>query len=160
MSTASATTGVLGQNGQQNSVGPDPWGSLDLDEFVQLLVTELRNQDPMEPMSNQEILNQISQIREIESNQRLTDTLESVMMGQNLVTAGNMIGQVVNGLSESGDRVSGAVDRVSIENGVAKVHVGEQTLDLKNISEILPDDADLEDIVDQLADDETETEEP
>ena len=159
MST-SATTGVLGKQGQQSTTEVDPWGNLDLDQFVQLLVTELRNQDPMEPMSNQEILNQISQIREIESNQRLTDTLGSVMMGQNLVTAGNMLGQVVKGLSETGDRVSGAVDSVTIEDGVAKVHVGEQTLDLKNISEILPADAELEDIVDQLTGSETETEEP
>ncbi|HYW81222.1 MAG TPA: flagellar hook capping FlgD N-terminal domain-containing protein [Thermoguttaceae bacterium] len=149
MST-SATTGVMGQQGQQNTTGVDPWGNLDLDQFVQLLVTELQNQDPMEPMNNQEILNQISQIREIESNQRLTDTLESVLLGQNLVTAGNMLGQVVMGLTDGGDRVSGAVDRVSIEGGVAKIHVGEQKLDLKNVSEILPTDADLENIVDGL----------
>jgi len=156
MSTASATTGVLGQQGQQTTTQVDPWGNLDLDEFVKLLVVELQNQDPMEPMSNQEILNQISQIREIESNQRLTDTLGSVLMGQNLVTAGNMLGQVVKGLSETGDRVSGVVDRVSIEDGLAKVHIGEQTLDLKNISEILPADAELEDIANGLTESETE----
>lgn len=153
-----ATTGVLGRQGQQTTTEVDPWGSLDLNKFVQLLVIELRNQDPMEPMSNQEILNQISQIREIESNQRLTDTLGAVLLGQNLATAGNMLGQVVKGLTQTGDRVSGIVDRVSIEDGVAKIHVGEQTLDMKNISEILPGDAELEEIVDGLA--EPETEEP
>ncbi len=157
MST-SATTGVLGQQGQQSTTDVDPWGSLDLNGFIQLLVVELRNQDPMEPMSNQDILNQISQIREIESTQRLTDTLGSVLLGQNLVTAGNMLGQVITGLSESGTRVSGAVDRVSIVDGVAKVHVGEETLNLKNIGEIFPADTELEDIVDRLA--EPETEEP
>lgn len=153
-----ATTGVLGRQGQQTTTEVDPWGSLDLNEFVQLLVIELRNQDPMEPMSNQDILNQISQIREIESNQRLTDTLGAVLLGQNLATAGSLLGQVVKGLSESGDRVFGTVDRVSIMDGVAKIHVGEETLRLKNISEILPGDAKLEEIVDGLA--EPETEEP
>ena len=142
MSTPSV--GIMGQQGGQNTTGVDPWCTVDMDDFVKLLVTELRNQDPMEPMSNQEILQQISQIREIESNSRLTETLESVLLGQNVATAGNLMGQLVKGLSDAGERVAGRVDRVSIDDGVAQVHVGEQMLALKNVSEILPEGAELE----------------
>ena len=54
-------------------------------------MAELQNQDPMEPMKNSELLQQVSQIRAIQSNDRLTDTLESVSLGQNLATAGNLL---------------------------------------------------------------------
>jgi len=133
----SNTIGALGTQGQQNSAANDAFARVDLNDFIKLLVTELQHQDPLNPMDNQEILQQISQIREIESNQRLTDTLESVLLGQNVVTAGNLIGQTVVGLSEEGDRITGQVDRVSIEKGLARLHVGEHAVALKNVAEIL-----------------------
>jgi len=131
------TIGALGTQGQQNTAGTDAFAQVDLNDFIKLLVTELQHQDPLNPMDNQEILQQISQIREIESNQRLTDTLESVLLGQNVVTASNLIGRTVVALSDEGDRVTGEVDRVSIEDGVARLHVAEHTVPLKNVAEIV-----------------------
>jgi flagellar basal-body rod modification protein FlgD len=129
---------LLGQQNQQVSTGHDAWGKVDLDDFVSLLVTELQNQDPLEPMKNEAILQQISQIREIESNQRLTETLESVLLGQSLVTASNLLERTIVGLDHQSETVTGRVDRVSIEDGRAKLHIGEHTIDLKNVAEILP----------------------
>lgn len=136
MSTASI--GPLGQQGQQASASHDAWTQVNLDDFVGLLVTELQNQDPLEPMKNEAILQQISQIREIESNQRLTETLESVLLQQSVSTASNLLGRTVTGLSTDSQTVTGRVDRVSIADGLAKLHVGEHTLNLKNVAEILP----------------------
>jgi flagellar basal-body rod modification protein FlgD len=140
------STGAVSALGQQTptvSTAPasgysDAWNQVNLDDFVSLLVTELRNQDPLEPMKNQEILQQISQIREIESNQRLTETLASVLLGQNVATAANLLEQNIVGVSEDSQTVTGRVDRVSIEDGVAKLHIGEHTIALKNVAEILP----------------------
>lgn len=140
MSTASI--GALGQQGQQVPPGQDAWSKVELDDFVSLLVTELQNQDPLEPMKNEAILQQISQIREIESNQRLTETLESVLLGQSVVTAGNLLERNIVGLSDDSETVTGRVDRVSIEDGIPKLHVGQHTIDLKNVAEILPQDED------------------
>jgi len=125
-----------------SSQAPQPAGStdafadVDLDDFLKLLVTELQNQDPLDPMNNQEILQQISQIREIESNQRLTDTLESVLLGQNVVTASNLIGKTVKALADETEWIAGTVDRVSIEEGVPMLHIGEHKFELNNVSEI------------------------
>jgi hypothetical protein len=60
-----------------------------------------------------------------------------VLLGQNVVTASNLIGRTVVALSAEGDRVTGEVDRVSIEEGVARLHVGEHTVPLKNVAEIV-----------------------
>jgi hypothetical protein len=78
----------------------------------------------------------MSQIREIESNTRLSETLEAVLLGQNISTAGGMIDRVIMGLSESGELVTGRVDRVSVTDGEPMLHVGEHAIRLTKVSEI------------------------
>ena len=121
----------------QQAVAGNAWSNLDLDQFIKMLVAELQNQDPLEPMDNSQILQQISQIRAIGSNDRMVDTLASVQLGQSMSTASSMIGRTVTGLSDDLERVTGLVDRVTIEEGIPKLHLGQYTIDLKNVSEIL-----------------------
>jgi len=110
---------------------------VNLDDFLKLLIAELQNQDPMSPMDNNQILQQVSQIREIESNSRLTETLESVQLGQAMATASSLIGQYITALTADGEKVSGQVDRVSVVDGQPKLMVGDYEVDLDNIGEIL-----------------------
>ena len=143
MQVASASTGgVVGQQGQQTTTGYDAFNEMDLDAFIKLLITELQNQDPLNPMDNAEILQQISQIREIESNRRLTETLDSVRLGQDLATASGLIGRSILALSEAGEVITGRVDQITIEDDGPKVHVGEHVVALKNVSSIVAADGD------------------
>ena len=132
-----ANLAVKGQTGPQVA-GHDPYKDLGLNKFIELLVAEMQNQDPLDPMNNQEILQQVSQIRAIESNTRLTDTLQSVLLGQNVSTASSMIGKTIEGLTDDNKKVTGRVEQVSIKDGVPTLHVGGDTVTLKNVAEILP----------------------
>lgn len=132
--------------GTQGAQAPnrDAYQDLDLDVFLKLLIAELQHQDPMEPMKNSEILQQVSQIRAIESNTRLTSTLESVTLGQNLSTASNLLGKTVRATvpTEKEDEtvdISGKVERVTIEDGKPRIHLGEKILRLDQITEIVPE---------------------
>jgi len=129
---------IQGQQGPQ-AANHDAFEDLNLDTFIKLLVTELQSQDPMKPMENSEILQQVSQIRAIESNTRLTSTLEAVVLGQNMATASSLLGRTIGGLDDQSNPVQGKVDRVSVADGVARLHVGERTVSLKNVAEILPE---------------------
>jgi flagellar basal-body rod modification protein FlgD len=131
--SSSAAPGASGSPGFQH----DAFQDLDLNTFIDLLVTEMQNQDPMNPMDNQQILDQISQIRSIESNTRLTATLEAVLTGQNMATAGSLIGRTVTGLTDDGERITGKVDRVTVADGKTKLHIGEKTIAMKNVGEIV-----------------------
>ena len=100
---------------------------LDLDVFLELMLAELQNQDPLDPTDNAELLNTINQIREISSNDRLTETLDSVLLGQNVATATSLIGTEIEGVSESGQPVTGAVQRVTINDGAPMLDVAVAT---------------------------------
>ncbi|NLX96047.1 MAG: hypothetical protein GXY83_07715 [Rhodopirellula sp.] len=134
------TSGVSGQQGQQSET-VDRLQDVDLNIFLKLMIAELQNQDPMEPMNNHELIQQVSQMREIESNSRLTETLEAVLLGQNMTTASTLIGRNVEGLTDEGTRVSGRVERVSVEDGKPMLHIGEEAISLTNVGEILAESA-------------------
>ncbi len=135
MSTGSI--GTVGQQAQQATTGRNAFREVDLDDFLKLMIAELQNQDPLSPMDNAQILQQISQIREIESNRQLTETLEAVFLGQNMTTASGMIGKWIMQLSEdSVVEQLDQVDRVSIEEGVPKLKLGDRTIDLRHASDM------------------------
>ena len=118
------------------------YNELDIDDFLKLLISELQNQDPLDPMDNSEMVQQIGQIREIGATDQLTKTLSSLSSSQELVTASSLIGKTVEGLAEDSSAVDGIVDRITVETSdendtrTVKVHVGGKTMDIKNIREI------------------------
>lgn len=119
-------------------------GDVDTDQFLSLLLTEMQNQDPMQPMDNSQMLTQMSQIRSIGSNDRLTSTLSNLAAGQELSMASSMIGKTVKALDSNAKDVEGKVDRVSVQTDAkdsskrtVSVHIGDSVVDISNIREIV-----------------------
>lgn len=124
-----------------NSQAPGSSGALrglDMDHFLTLMITELQNQDPLNPMDNAQILQQISQIREIEATSSMQQTLDAVLLGQNLANASGLIDKNVTALTETGDRVQGKVASVSVADNKVQLSIGDKKVPLGNVSEILP----------------------
>jgi flagellar basal-body rod modification protein FlgD len=127
-----------------SSKGSKGLADVDLDQFLKLLITELQNQDPMNPMDNAQMLEQISQIRQIGSTTKLTDTLSGLASGQDLSMASGMIGKTVTALDVGGKNIKGVVERVSVQtdaidanNRKVQVHIGDSIVDISNIREIV-----------------------
>lgn len=137
MSTSvGATSGSSSSTKTNQSTTSDAYDKLDTEAFLKLLVTELQNQDPMEPTDSSKILDQLSSIRSIQSNDKLSDTLSSVTTGQSLSTASSLIGKTISGLNSDGDKVSGTVDRVEVADGKATLYIGEEAVSMENVTEI------------------------
>lgn len=111
-------------------------GGFSSEDFINMMIVELQNQDPLNPMDNAQILQQISQIQSVETTQRLSDTLSAVLLGQNLSSASLLIGMEVRGMTDVGKEVAGTVDRVSIEGSVPWLVVGEDRLRLSGLREV------------------------
>ena len=105
-------------------------------DFIKMMVAELENQDPMNPMSHTEMLQQISQIRSITSNDRLTTSIESLTLGQALSTASSLIGKTITGVDTLNEETTGKVDKVTIENGEARLYVGHSIIGVGNVTSI------------------------
>ncbi len=80
-------------------------GDLDKDAFLRLLVTQLQNQDPLNPMEDREFIAQMAQFSSLEQMQNLNKTLESTQttimehilkMNNNLVKSqSNIVDQLI-----------------------------------------------------------------
>ena len=122
----------------------DGFNALGTDDFLQLLVNELQNQDPLNPVDNAEFVAQIGQIREIGATDQLTNSLTSLSNNQQLVTASGLIGRSIQGLATDSSNVDGVVDRISVvtnnenDERSVQVHVGDRTINIENIREIIP----------------------
>ena len=109
----SAVNATTNANQTPGGAGTD-LKDVDVSDFMNLLLAELQNQDPLDPMKNSEMLAQIGQIREISATDQLTQTLDAVLTGQNLATASGLIGKQVQALTDDSTNIEGVVDRVSV----------------------------------------------
>lgn len=114
-------------NSSTKLTSTDAINDIDLNTFLTLMIKELQNQDPLNPLDNKDMLAQISQIREVGATDKLTKTLDSVLLGQNISSATNLIGADISAISDDGESVAGLVNRVTIDKGVPKLHVDNAT---------------------------------
>ena len=96
----SSTTGVAGS--VENGSHGNSFADLGTEDFFKLLIMQLTNQDPFEPTGNEELLQQISSIRDIELSTTLTESLRSLTGQQHFASASSLIGQYVTGIPVSG----------------------------------------------------------
>ena len=121
-----AVTSPVGSTSNNNQSGASTGNAIndiDMNTFLKLMITELQQQDPLNPMDNKDMLNQIAQIRAVGSSDQLTKTLNSVLLGHNISSATSMIGADISAITDDGQAVAGIVNRVAIDKGIPKVHI-------------------------------------
>ena len=89
---------------------------LKTDDFIKMMVTQLQNQDPLEPAKNQELLAQMSQIGQLQSAEMLQSSLKGLVLQNQIGSAGNLIGKMINGLDDQNQKVSGLVQSVRVQD--------------------------------------------
>ena len=134
-----AVDGVSGSGTDVKFVEKDKTGfnALTSEDFLKLLVTQLQNQDPTAPIGNEELLNQLSMMRSLQSNLELGEAVKSVSNNQNLSMAASFIGRGIKGTLEDGTAISGVVDSAFLAEGDAYVKVRGQSVALKNVTDVV-----------------------
>ena len=64
-------------------------------QFLQLMLTQLRNQDPLEPIENNELISQLSQFSTLEGIENLNAGFSEMLALQQLVQGANLVGRKV-----------------------------------------------------------------
>lgn len=108
--------------------------SLKSNDFLTLLIKELQSQDPLKPTDSNQLVQQMSQIRQMEMSSALNDTLGSFAQQQRIGGATNLIGRYVTGNTTSGSgsgstaEVEGIVVGVQFDttgNAILELHTGD-----------------------------------
>lgn len=81
-----------------SSLTPQGSSRLGKEEFLKLLVTQLSNQDPLDPVDNQAFIAQLAQFASVEQQSQMNSTLESLLVAQagaNQTNVANLVGKDV-----------------------------------------------------------------
>ena len=119
MSTISAASLLTPSSAQSASAAkPNGMAALGSQDFLKLMLTELTNQDPLEPTDNEALLRQISSIRDIELSTSLSDSIRQLTGQQQIGSSSALIGQFVTGTpGEDGGVTSGLITGVRFTGG-------------------------------------------
>src|SRR5215510_8259707 len=119
-----STTPISGAGQQQAATPPvNPMGSLGKDAFLKLLAVQLQNQDPSNPMDNQNFMGQMAQFSALEQTTNMAQGLSQMAFAGQVGQAVGLIGHTV-GYMKSGTPTEGKAESVSVSNGEIKVKVG------------------------------------
>lgn len=118
------------------------YNDLKPEDFMKLLIAQLKSQDPTKPMDNQEILNQIGSINNVNVQQQMISTLTNLNTSQGLSSASSLIGKEVT--ADAGDgknSIIGLVDSATVKDGKVYVNIGDQSVSIDKITGIRGDTA-------------------
>ena len=113
--------------------------NLKTEDFIKMMITQLQNQDPLEPAKNQELLAQMSQIGQLQSATSLQESLKGMAQQNQIGSASALIGKTVQGLDGQDDPVSGLVNSVKVgADGVSLELDNGKSLMLSRVTQIAP----------------------
>lgn len=119
-SSAASLAGLAGTSGAKKDEQTD--------RFLKLLVTQMRNQDPLNPMDNAQVTSQLAQINTVTGIERLNETVKSLsgqmfqtqalqgasLIGRDVLIEGNRLA-MAEGTASAGFELASAADAVKIE---------------------------------------------
>lgn len=111
-------------------------GTLDKQAFLELLVTQLRYQDPTSPMDTSALMAQTTQLSTMESLTELSTTQREAFALQMRSSAAALVGQQITWTDADGAARQGVVTGVSYALGVPTVRVGDTDVQLDAVGSV------------------------
>jgi len=110
-----------------------PDNALDKDAFMQLLVTQMKYQDPLQPTSNTEYISQLANFSELEE-------MQNINTGMEMQRASGLVGQYVfMRTTDSNGHTTypeGQVDYVVYQNGKTYLSINETLYDIADLDTV------------------------
>jgi len=119
-------------------IGTAASAAMDTDSsfYMDLLIAQLQNQNPMDPMSNTEMMTQMTQLASLDGMRELNDSFQSMLQLHRLASGTGLIGRQVEYTSGS-QQLRGTVEAVSTRDDTIELVVDGQNVLLDQIKKIL-----------------------
>lgn len=140
-SAISSITNTAAGNSQNvaDAVSSATSQTLSEQDFLNLLVTQMTSQDPLNPMTNEDMVGQMVQFSTLQANTSMQTLLGNMQTGQSTSQADSLIGMQVNVATDSnGDTTQGTVSGVDLSSGTPQIIVNGQSYDLNQVLTVAP----------------------
>jgi len=116
MNVTSATDATSNTSSTTGSTSTTSSNSVDYNTFLQLLIAEMKNQDPTNPMDTSQYMSQFAQLSTVEQAMQTNTKLDSLLSSQSLSQADGLIGKNVSFTDSTGATFTGKVASISINS--------------------------------------------
>ncbi len=107
------------------------------EQFLNLLVTQLRSQDPLEPTTNEEFIAQLAQFSVLEGIEELNANFTEFMSLQQLTQGSALIGQTVSFVkANEPNELEGVVSAVQLQEGSLVVEVDDELIPIGDVRSV------------------------
>ena len=136
MSTSGTTplpiSSLIGVNQPTSSTASSNSSTLGPDAFLQLLTTELRNQDPTQPQDPTQSVTQLAQMSQLQYQQQLTSAFANFQSNFGVMQAASLIGkeatvQVQSSTGSNSSTVTGTIGSIEVQNGAPYFTLNDST---------------------------------
>lgn len=114
-----------------------PTSNLGKDDFLQLLTTQLKNQDPMNPMEDMDFIGQMAEFSSLEQMLNLNTSVEKIntALTNNATTQAMMFlgTNVTADVDESDEPITGTVSTIGFKDNQPYLKVGEYAVALDQV---------------------------
>lgn len=134
--TVAGTTAASGSSMYSSAPTRTPKQEMDSELFMNLLVTQMQNQDPSSPMDTNAMISQFTELASMEKLNNMAETSEEGFSLQMRTAAAALIGQTVTYTGADGKDVTGMAKSVSYAAGVPTVNIDGVAVNLDSISSV------------------------
>jgi flagellar basal-body rod modification protein FlgD len=129
---SAANSAAASPSSSSSSSSTSSLGSLSESDFLQLLVAQMKYQDPTSPTSGTDFMAELAQFSTVEG----IDQLDTDFTTQSLTQSAGLIGQTVGYTDANNQAASGVVNSVSMTNGQVQVSVNNTEVNLSQLTSI------------------------
>jgi len=106
------------------------------DQFMKLLVTELKNQNPLDPMKDRDFIAQMAQLTNLEKMEKVRDGMERLITQNSNGSLYSLLGKKVTYLNEYGQQMVGAVNALEFKDNQGYLVVNKFQIHPKQITKV------------------------
>jgi len=105
--------------------------------FLQLLVAQLRYQDPSKPVDTSAFMNETATLTQVQSSEQTAQVSLDLLSAQRAQTASGLVGHTVSYTAADGSQVTGYVSSATISTAKPTLRIGTVDVDLSQVQQVL-----------------------
>lgn len=111
-------------------------GTLEEADFMKLLITQLKTQDPTKPMEDREFITQMAQFTSLKQMNQLGDSMKNLVREFTFTRSLGLVNKVVYWNDDFGNQFSGVVDSIKVKAGETFLMVDGKEISPNKIVEV------------------------
>lgn len=110
--------------------------------FLQLLVAQLKYQDPSKPMDTGAFMSQTATLTQVQASEQNAQVNLDMLSAERAQTASSLVGHTVRYAAMDGNLVTGYVSAATISTAKPTLRIGTVDVELSQIQQVLATDSD------------------